>query len=130
MDPVVNYALRVKLHKLHHNAVFIQALLSEILNKSGKKTFLVKGYCTVNSDSCFHIWIEDDMGATIDVTRHIFPEFNVTDFKLSKDKIKGAQEDQFTVDLFELYEKDKREFWKKASIQFLNFRSKCHAKKK
>ena len=126
-DLVNRYALKVKLNKLEHQAVFIQALLSELLNKSGaQKTTLVQGYCTVYGDSCYHVWVEDDQGVSFEVTKKLFKEFDIPDFILSKDPIEGAQKDQLTVDLFELYTSDQKEFWKKASRKFLDFRAKCH----
>lgn len=122
MDPK-RFALRVKLHKFETQAVFIQAILSEILNKSGKKTTMVKGYCTSHGQSCFHIWLEDDSGEIIDITKFLFPQFQ--NILLSKEEIPNAMKDQFTVDLFELYNSDKKDFWKKAPKKLLDFRSKC-----
>ena len=128
MDLITRYSLRVKLHKLEHQAVFIQALLCELLNKSGVPgVALVQGYCTVYGDSCYHVWVEDGQGSPFDVTKKLFKEFDVPDFKLTKEPMKGAHKDQLTVDLFDLYEKDTKEFWKKASKTFLDFRAKCHA---
>ena len=125
MDLVRRYALKVKLNKLEHQAVFIQALLCELLNQDGAT--LVQGYCTVYGDSCYHVWIECDGCEPIDVTRLIFKEFDVPNFVLTKDHVEGAHKDQLTADLFELYQKDQKEFWKKAPKKFLDFRAKCRS---
>jgi len=127
MDLVNRYTLKVKLNKLEHQAVFIQALLSELLIKSGVSgATLVQGYCTVRGDSCYHMWVEDERGTVFDVTKKLFKEFDIPDFILTKEHIEGAQKDQFVVDLCELYKSDQKEFWKKASKKFFEFRSKCH----
>jgi hypothetical protein len=126
-DLVNRYALKVKLNKLEHQSVFIQVLLSELLNKSGVSgATLVQGYCTVYGESCYHVWVEDDKGTSFDVTKKLFKEFDIPDFKLTKEPIVGAQKDQLTVDHYELYKSDPKEFWKKASRKFLEFRAKCH----
>ena len=127
MFDVARFSLRIKLYKLADQAVFIQALLSELLNKSGATgATVVQGYCTVLGESCYHVWVEDDKGVQTDIVQYLFPEYpNVV---LSKDTPTGdTQKDQFTVDLYELYKSDQKEFWKKAPKKFLDFRSKCHA---
>jgi hypothetical protein len=126
MFDVARFSLRIKLYKLTDQAVFIQALLSELLNKSGATgATVVQGYCTAYGESCYHVWVEDDKGTVTDVIQYLFPEYqNVT---LSKEPIEGAQKDQLTVDLYELFKSDQKEFWKKAPKKFLDFRSKCHA---
>jgi hypothetical protein len=128
MDLISRYALKVKLYKHDQQAVFIQALLCELLSKSGTlQTTLVQGYCTVYGDSCYHIWLEDEHGSIVDITKKLFKEFDIPDFTVTKDVIEGAHKDQLTADMFELYQNDTREFWKKASKKFLDFRAKCHA---
>jgi hypothetical protein len=128
MFDVARFSLRIKLYKLADQAVFIQALLSELLNKSGSQgATVVQGYCTVYGESCYHVWVEDDKGVPTDIVQYLFPEYqNVI---LSKDQPVGnTQKDQFTADLYELYKSDQKEFWKKAPKKFLEFRSKCHAR--
>jgi hypothetical protein len=125
MDLITRYSLKVKLNKLEHDSVFIQALLCELMNQDGAT--LVEGTCTVYGDSCHHVWIEDKGGLVTDVVRKLFKEFDVPDFKLSKEMKPGLKKDQLTSDLFELYHKDQKDFWKKASKKFLDFRAKCRA---
>lgn len=125
MDLVTRYSLKVKLNKLEHDSVFIQALLCELMNQDGAT--LVEGTCTVYGDSCYHVWIEDKDGRVTDVVRKLFDGFDVPDFKVSKEMAPGLQKDRVTADLFELYRDEPREFWKKASKKFLDFRSKCRA---
>jgi len=119
------FALKVKLNKLERESVFIQALLCDILKKQGQEYEVVDGCCTVYGSSCYHVWLEDKHGNQIDIIRTLFKEFDVPGFTLTREHIKDAQKDQLTVDLFELYTKDKKEFWKKASKKFLEFKSKC-----
>jgi hypothetical protein len=127
MDIVKRYSLRVKLHKVEKEAVFIQAILCELLNKVGGGTShrLVQGFCTAHGESCYHIWVKNDATSEdIDVIRYLFPEYQTI---LTQEEVPGALKDQLTVDLFELYESgDYKEFWKKAPKKVLDFRSKCH----
>jgi len=125
MFDVARFALKIKLYRFGDQAVFMQALLSELLNKSGSATgaTVVQGYCTAYGESCYHVWVEDDKGVATDLTQFLFPEYQIT---LTKEPIEGAAKDQLTVDLFELYKSDQKEFWKKAPRKFLDFRAKCH----
>jgi hypothetical protein len=125
MFDVARFALKLKLYKLADQNVFMQALLSELLNKSGSATgaTVVQGYCTAYGESCYHVWVEDHKGVATDLSHFLFPEYKLT---LTKEPIEGAQKDQLTVDLFELYKSDQKEFWKKAPRKFLDFRAKCH----
>ncbi len=124
MFDVARYVLKLKLYKLADQAVFIQALLCELLNKSGSTgATLVQGYCTAYGESCYHLWVEDDKGNVTDLTQYLFPEYKVT---LSKEPIEGAAKEQFVVDLYDLYKSDQKEFWKKSTRRFLDFRAKCH----
>jgi hypothetical protein len=69
------------------------------------------------------VWVEDDKGVVTDLTQFLFPEYQIT---LTKEPIEGAAKDQLTSDLFDIYKSDQKEFWKKASRKFLDFRAKCH----
>jgi hypothetical protein len=125
MFDVARFALKIKLYRFGDQAVFMQALLSELLNKSGSATgaTVVQGYCTAYGESCYHVWVEDDKGVVTDLTQFLFPEYQIT---LTKEPIEGAAKDQLTADLFDIYKSDQKEFWKKASRKFLDFRAKCH----
>jgi hypothetical protein len=74
------------------------------------------------------VWVEDDKGVQTDIVQYLFPEYqNIVLSKEPPVKDKDPQKDQLTVDLYELYTSDQKEFWKKAPKKFLDFRSKCHA---
>ena len=115
MDIVKKYALRVKLYKVEKEAVFIQAILCELLNKVGGGTShrLVQGFCTAHGESCYHVWVKNDATSEdIDVIRHLFPEYQTV---LTQEQVPGSTplKDQLTVDLFELYESgEQKDFWK------------------
>ena len=126
---IKKYALRVKLYKLEKEAVFIQAILCELLNKAigGKPSHrLVQGFCTAHGESCYHVWVKNDSTSEdIDVIRNLFPEYQTV---LTQEEIPGAMKDQLTVDLYELYASGEfKDFWKKAPKKVLDFRSKCHS---
>jgi hypothetical protein len=129
MDIVKRYSLRVKLHKLEKEAVFIQAILCELLNKvgGGKPSHrLVQGFCTAHGESCYHVWVKNDATSEdIDIIRYLFPEYQTF---LTQEEVPGALKDQLTVDLYELYASgEQKDFWKKAPKKVLDFRSKCHS---
>ena len=129
MDPQ-QFALRLKLHKLHDTGVLATILLHEILQKQGQQVTLVQGYLTVMGDTCWHVWIEDEKSRTIDLGRilacMIDSEFSKCDFKLEKEKPDGfeVREDPSNLKIWEM--RNESGFWKKAaSKKFLEFRSKC-----
>jgi len=129
MDPM-QFALRLRLHKLHDTGVLATILLHELLQKQGQEVSLVQGYLTVMGETCWHVWIEDEKDRPIDLGRMLAcmeePEFEKCFFKLVKEKPDDAdiKTDPVNVEFWEM--RDRRDFWKKAPKKFLEFRTRCH----
>ena len=128
MDPH-QFALRLRLHKLHDTGVLATILLNELLQKQGQEVSLVQGYLTVMGETCWHVWIEDTKERPIDLGRilacMVDPEFQKCEFKLTKDRPPGdIQEDKANIAIWE--NRDNRMFWHSAPKKFREFRAKCH----
>lgn len=125
-------ALRMKLHNIDGVGVTAPILLNELLYKNKYQTKLVQGYCTVNGDSCWHVWVQVgsenfDIGYTLACFQDA--EFAKCQFVLSQTAPEEYQKDQKVIDSWELYEKDHKEFWKKAPKKIQDFRAKILANK-
>ena len=120
----MDLALRLKLHKLENSGIFNAVLFHDTLNKNNSE--LIQGYCTVNGDTCWHVWSRVS-GEDLDIARFIAilkdKEFERCEFKLGTEEPEGAQKDPETLELWELYKRDKGAFWRKAPKKFLDFRS-------
>jgi len=123
-------ALKLKLHKIDSCGIAAPILLNEILAKSGYQTKLVQGYCSINKETCWHIWVEVgaekfDIGYTIACLND--KEFEKCTMILHTNLAPGADtpsSDTASLDNWELYEKDHRSFWKKQPIKVQNARAK------
>jgi hypothetical protein len=129
-------ALKLKLNKIDDCGIAAPILLNEILAKMGHTTTLVQGYCSSGSETCWHVWIELqmsehgppqklDIGYTIACLKD--SEFLKCTVILHKNVAPGAKEpqrDTESLDLWEIYQKDSKEFWKKQPVRVQNFRAK------
>lgn len=123
-------ALKLKLNKIDNCGLTAPILLNEILAKQGLKTRLVQGYCSLSEDTCWHVWVEIehqklDIGYTIACLND--KEFEKCSMILHTGLAPGAkppQQDTESVDMWEIYQKDSKEFWKKQPIKVQNFRAK------
>ena len=116
-----NLALRLKLHKLTDCGIIAPILYKE--NYGGK---LVQGWCTVDGNTCWHVWIELPDGTVVDVIRTLAilvnPLYENSTFILSKE---GTGEmDQGIIDDLELYQKDPKAYWSKQPLHIKYFRSR------
>ena len=123
-------ALKLKLNKIDSCGIAASILLNEILAKNGYQTKLVQGYCSLNKETCWHIWVEIgsekfDIGYTFACLHD--NEFEKCQPILHMNLAPGAEPpktDTETLDDWELYEKDHRAFWKKQPIKIQNVRAK------
>jgi hypothetical protein len=123
-------ALKLKLRKIDSCGIAAPILLNEILAKNGFKTELVQGYCSVNQETCWHVWIETD-GKQIDIGQTIaslkdsrFKNVSVILHKNIAPDAPAPQTDTETLDEWDLYQKDHKEFWKKQPMRVQNARAK------
>ena len=124
-------ALKLKLNKIDNCGIAASILLNEILAKHGYSTKLVQGYCSLNQDTCWHVWVEIDNKYKLDIGHTIAclndKEFEKCNMILHTNLAPGAgkpSSDQETLDNWELYQSDHQAFWKKQSIKIQNFRAK------
>ena len=123
-------ALKLKLHKIDSCGIAAPILLNEILAKSGFKTKLVQGYCSLNSETCWHIWVEIgaekyNIGHTISSLHD--PEFEKCHPVLHLNIAPGNEPpktDTEATDDWELYQSDHKAFWKKQPVKVQNIRAK------
>ena len=123
-------ALKLKLNKIDNCGLTAPILLNEILVKCGHTTRLVQGYCSLSDDTCWHVWVEIgaqkfDIGYTIACLND--KEFLSCCMILHTSLAPGAktpQRDTESLDMWEIYQKDSKEFWKKQPIKVQNFRAK------
>jgi hypothetical protein len=129
-------ALKLKLNKIDDCGITAPILLNEFLAKMGHTTKLVQGYCSTGGETCWHVWIELQMSEhgspqNLDIGYNLAclkdREFEKCNVILHKNVAPGAkppQKDTESVDLWEVYQKDSKEFWKKQPIKVQNFRAK------
>ena len=129
-------ALKLKLNKLDDCGITAPILLNEILAKMGHTTTLVQGYCSTGGETCWHVWIEIEiergaLGQRLDIGYTLAclkdREFEKCPVILHKNIAPGAKEpqrDTESLDLWEIHQKDSKEFWKKQPIRIQNFRAK------
>ena len=130
-------ALKLKLNKIDNCGIVAPILLNEILAKQGLSTKLVQGYSSLSNETCWHVWVEVskcnalgpveklDIGYTIACLQD--KEFLSCQMILHTNLVPGSkppQKDTESVDSWEVYQKDSKEFWKKQSIKIQNFRAK------
>ena len=123
-------ALKLKLNKIDNCGITAPILLNEIFAKQGLKPRLVQGYCSLSEETCWHVWVEIgvqkfDIGYTIACLQD--KEFEKCTMILHTSLAQGAkqpQKDTETTDMWEIYQKDSKEFWKKQSMKIQNFRAK------
>jgi hypothetical protein len=123
-------ALKLKLNKIDNCGLTAPILLNEILAKCGHATKLVQGYCSLSADTCWHVWVQVDkrsldIGYTIACLQD--KEFEKCHAILHASLAPGAKEpqrDTETTDMWEIYQKDSKEFWKKQPTRVQNFRAK------
>jgi hypothetical protein len=130
-------ALKLKLNKIDNCGIVAPILLNELLAKRGHVTKLVQGYCSMASDTCWHVWVEVDkctalgpaekldIGYTIACLHD--KEFEKCNMILHTNLAPESSEpktDTEVLDLWEVYQKDSKEFWKKQPVKIQNFRAK------
>ena len=123
-------ALKLKLHKIDSCGIAAPILLNEILAKNGYQTKLVQGYCSLNKETCWHIWVQIgdekfDIGYTIACLND--KEFEKCNMILHLNLAPGAETPKTnteTLDDWEMYQAEHHSFWKKQPIKVQSIRSK------
>jgi len=125
MDIVKRLALRLKMHKVGGAVVYHVALLKKSLDKAGYvDSRLIKGYCIVaeTGEVCEHYWVNVD-GLDLDVALEMSkdemaPFTPVLVEELPKARLRSDLSSPEILEenrrLYNLYQKDPKQFWKEA----------------
>lgn len=123
--------LYLKLNKLETSGIFPPILLNELLlNKNFSGCKVKQGFISMNNEGhCWHLWIEngeDIIDINQDIARSMNDDFKHVKFDLSTEPpLSGNYDkDDTNVSHWELYNEDKRKFWKEQPMKYQNFRGK------
>lgn len=129
-------ALRLKLNKVTGNVVHHVAILKRGLESHGVKCEMIKGFCVipVTREACAHYWVREvETGLDFDIGFKVAclksPELQSISPVLLETLPEGVERSDLTElviraeneDLFDLYHKNEREFWKQAPSDVRNF---------
>jgi hypothetical protein len=135
-------ALKFRLNKIENSGIHGPILLNELFFHADKNTKakLVEGCLTIHTpdydsaepEKCWHIWVDVD-GEVYDINKKLAvmkdSNFDNCDFEYDED-IKDLEKSEELEAQWELYKKDKKEFWKKSPQNLKNLRAKVFNNKK
>ena len=135
-DIVHRTALRLKLNKVSGSVVHHVAILKRGLENNGVKCKMMKGFCVIPStlEACAHYWVrEENSGLDFDIGFKVAclksPELQTISPVLLESLPEGVKRSDMeevliradNEDLFELYHKNEKEFWKQAPADVRQF---------
>jgi hypothetical protein len=133
-------ALKFRVNKIENSGIHGPILLNELFFHTDKnvKSKLVEGCLkihmpdTMEPDKCWHIWVDVD-GELYDINKKLAimkdAGFNNCEFEYTEE-LEGIEKPEELEAQWELYKKDKKEFWKKSPQNLKDFRSKIFNNKK
>ena len=130
-------ALKFRLNKIENSGIFGPILLHELFKHKKMNSTLVEGHLKIHSpdnlepEICWHAWVKDDNDNIYDINQVLAvmkdPAFNNCEFCYETETENGPEESPEAKELkehFELYKKDKTEFWKLTPMKIRNLRAK------
>jgi hypothetical protein len=135
-DIVHRTALRLKLNKVTGSVVHHVAILKRGLESHGIKCKMIKGFCVIplTREACAHYWVREvETGLDFDIGFKVAclksPELQTISPVLLEtlpDGVERSDKDELLIqadnqDLFELYHKNEKEFWKQAPSDVRQF---------
>ena len=131
-------ALKFRLNKIENSGIYGPILLNELFHYKYKNTYskLVAGYLKIytpdslDPEICWHLWVDvDDNVFDINQVLAIMKDnaFENCEFYYETELNNKPEESDETQELkehWELYEKDKSEFWKTTPMKIRNLRAK------
>lgn len=131
MDEIKNkLILHLRLNKLDNSGIFPPIILNELLiHKGFTDCKLKQGFISLNNEGhCWHIWNENNENKVIDINQEIACRLNEyfrnVEFNLSTDVPEKFDKNDDYVAQWELYNNDKKKFWKEQPMKIRDFRSK------
>lgn len=121
--------LHLRLNKVDNAGIIPPILLHELLVHKKFKCELQQGFISMsNQGHCWHLWIktEDEtvMDINHDIACHINEYFKAVEFDLTPIAPEKYDKDDTQVSQWELYNEDKKKFWKEQPMNMKNFRAK------
>ena len=139
METVNRLVLKFRVNKIQVPGIYGPIILCEFLNHLQKtNAYSIKeGYLKIETNDkpevCWHLWVENEEGEKFDINKLLAErndeEFSVCDFEYM-DSVDESVKPEDIYKEWELYQKDKKEFWKKSPMKLKNFRSKLFNNKK
>ena len=130
-------ALKFRLNKIENSGIFGPILLNELFKHRKMTSALVEGYLKIHTpdsldpEICWHVWVKDENENVYDINQVLAvmkePAFDNCDFCYETELENKPEESPETKELkehWELYEKDKSEFWKITPMKIRNLRAK------
>jgi hypothetical protein len=128
--------LKFKVNNISQPGIIGPIIFQELLEhvRFDKKTKLIDGQLHIHTahdegddpEVCWHLWVEDeDTGEVFDINK-IFAADKDSEFEKCEFNYYGGAVDNEPEELWTLYKKDKKEFWKSKTIpqKIKNFRAK------
>ena len=120
-------ALKLRLNKIDDCGISASLLLHESI----KNSTLVQGYFTIQGETCWHVVVshEDtilDMGYQLACLQD--PEFLKCPVSFSRDEPESYKKNDDIIKQWDLYQSDRRAYWKQTSKKVREFRSKLLSK--
>ena len=121
--------LHLRVNKLDNTGIFPPILFHELLiNKNFPNCKLTQGFISMNGQGhCWHLWIENGdeiIDINQDIARHLNEQFKLVKFDLTTETPEKFDKDETNVCQWELYNEDKKKFWKEEPMKYRNFRGK------
>jgi hypothetical protein len=121
--------LLLRLNKLDNTGILPPILLHELLiHKGFTDCELKQGFISPEGGGyCWHLWIEkgdDIIDINTDIACHIDENFKNLKFDFTYEIPETYDKDDTCVELWEHYNTDKKQFWKKQTMKVKNFRAK------
>jgi len=122
--------LHMRVNKLDNTGIFPPILLHELLiNKKFSNCKLKQGFISMNGQGhhCWHLWIENEeeiIDINQDIACHLNEYFKSIKFDLTTETPEKYDKDETNVCQWELYNEDKKNFWKEQPMKYRNFRAK------
>jgi len=121
--------LHLRVNKLDNTGIYPPILLHELLiYKNFTNCKLKQGFISMNGQNhCWHLWIENGdevIDINQDIARHLNDYFKLIKFDLTTETPEKYDKDETNVCQWELYNEEKKKFWKEQSMKSRNFRGK------
>ena len=126
MEHMNHLVLKMKMYKIQVPVIYQCALLVGYLKRFGIESRIQRGYLSMVGSSCPHYWVET-REEQLDIATELGVRYqpNMAQIPKSLDYTQPPDTKsfgEFSDELYELYEKNPKEFWKKRPQCLRNFK--------